>query len=106
MLIQQKRYFVVLHASRQVGKTSYLLALADYLNTEGTYRCLYMNAEMGQAMRENVDVAIQVILGELSSRARELSIRYVPGPNHASGVRDTSRRWGSKRASDPLVLSK
>ncbi|MBV7332223.1 ATP-binding protein [Chloroflexi bacterium TSY] len=70
MLLQQKRYFV-LHAPRQVGKTSYLLALADYLNTEGTYRCLYMNAEMGQAMRENVDVAIQVILGELSLRARD-----------------------------------
>ena len=48
--IRQKRYFV-LHAPRQTGKTSALLALRDLLNggAEGAYRCV----DAGQAAREN-----------------------------------------------------
>ena len=40
MLIRQKRYFV-LHAPRQTGKTSCMLALRDYLNGQGDYICVY-----------------------------------------------------------------
>ena len=70
-LIRQKRYFV-LHAPRQTGKTSALLALRDLLNggTEGAYRCVYANVEAGQASRENVERAMRAILGELARRAR------------------------------------
>ena len=68
-LIQQKKYFV-LHAPRQTGKTSSLLALRDLLNAEGDYRCVYVNVEAAQALREDVDRATQVILGELASRVR------------------------------------
>ena len=39
-LIRQKRYFV-LHAPRQTGKTSCLLALRDYINQEGRYIAVY-----------------------------------------------------------------
>ena len=53
MLIQQKKYFI-LHAPRQVGKTTFLLALRNYLNKEGTYKCLYINVEPAQAAREKV----------------------------------------------------
>ena len=35
-LIDQKKYFI-LHAPRQTGKTSCMLALRDYLNREGKY---------------------------------------------------------------------
>ena len=45
-LIADRRYFV-LHAPRQTGKTSILLALQDRLNAEGVYRCLYVNFEGG-----------------------------------------------------------
>ena len=70
-LIRQKRYFV-LHAPRQTGKTSALLALRDLLNggTEGSYRCVYANVEAGQASRENVERAMRAVLGELARRAR------------------------------------
>ena len=68
-LIRDKRYFV-LHAPRQTGKTSALLALRDLLNDEGDYRCVYVNVEAAQAMREDVERAIQVVLGELASRVR------------------------------------
>jgi len=67
-LIDQKKYFV-LHAPRQTGKTSSLLALMKYLNEQGQYRCVYCNVEAAQAARENVQAAIKTILSELSSRA-------------------------------------
>mgnify|MGYP002682295915 CR=1 FL=1 len=63
-LIAQKKYFV-LHAPRQVGKTSLLLALRDHLNATGRYRCLYINVESAQAAREDVRAAMRVILAEL-----------------------------------------
>jgi hypothetical protein len=68
-LIAQEKYFV-LHAPRQTGKTSCLLALMDHLNREGRYRALYANLEAAQGARENVGEAIGGILGEISERAR------------------------------------
>ena len=68
-LIAEQQYFV-LHAPRQTGKTSGLLALRDLLNAEGDYRCVYFNVEAGQAMREDVERTIRVILGEMALRAR------------------------------------
>ena len=68
-LIDDRQYFV-LHAPRQTGKTSGLLALQDLLNAEGDYRCLYVNVEAGQAMREDVERATRVILGQIALRAR------------------------------------
>ncbi len=50
MLIEQQRYFVM-HAPRQTGKTSSLLALMDELNGGGRYRCMYVNVEIGQSAR-------------------------------------------------------
>jgi predicted AAA+ superfamily ATPase len=44
-LIDQEKYFV-LHAPRQTGKTTCLLALMEHLNQQGQYRCLYCNFEL------------------------------------------------------------
>ena len=52
-LIAQQKYFL-LHAPRQTGKTTCLLALADYLNERGDYQAVYANIEAAQAWRENV----------------------------------------------------
>ena len=68
-LIDQEKYFV-LHAPRQTGKTSCLLALMEYLNRQGRYECLYVNVEIAQSARENVHRGIKGILGEISERAR------------------------------------
>ena len=77
-LIRSKRYFV-LHAPRQTGKTSTLLALRDLLNSgaEGGFRCVYMNVEAAQAMREDVGRAMQAMLGELADRALLLGDRFL-----------------------------
>jgi len=70
-LIEDMRYFV-LHAPRQTGKTSTLLALADKLNATGRYRCLYVNFEPGQTAREDVPEAMRVLLGQIAERAETL----------------------------------
>ncbi|MBK1734171.1 hypothetical protein CKO15_02510 [Halorhodospira abdelmalekii] len=49
-LIDQKRYFV-LHAPRQTGKTTTLLAMMKTLNEQGHYVCAYANIEGAQAAR-------------------------------------------------------
>ena len=67
-LIRDEKYFV-LHAPRQTGKTSALLALRDLLNAEGIYRCVYVNVEGGQAMREDVEQVMRTILATLALRA-------------------------------------
>ena len=67
-LIDQEKYFV-LHAPRQTGKTSCLLALMEYLNQQGTYSCLYVTVEAAQAARENVKEAMRAILSLMSMAA-------------------------------------
>ena len=67
-LVGDEKYFV-LHAPRQTGKTSALLALRDRLNAEG-YRCVYVNVEVAQTAREDVGRAMRAVLGRLASRAR------------------------------------
>ena len=68
LLIRQHKYFV-LHAPRQTGKTSALLALRDELNAGGEFRCVYANLEAGQAMREDIAGAMRAILYELELQA-------------------------------------
>jgi len=71
-LIAQKKYFL-LHAPRQTGKTTCLLALMEHLNQEGTYRALYVNIEGAQAARENVEQGIAPVLKRRSLPAAALS---------------------------------
>ena len=71
LLIERKQYFV-LHAPRQTGKTSALLALMEELNGSGRYRCVYVNVEIGQSAREDVAEAMRAILGQLASRAEQI----------------------------------
>ena len=68
-LIRDERYFV-LHAPRQTGKTSALLALRDLLNSgeAGYWRCVYANFEVGQAGREDTARSMRAMLGELFRR--------------------------------------
>ncbi len=109
--IRDKRYFV-LHAPRQTGKTSALLALRELLNAEGDYRCVYVNVEGGQAAREDVEQVMRTILGELASWARStlsdefldeiwLDILVKYGPHGA--LREALTRW-SEATPKPLVL--
>ena len=111
-LIEDKRYFV-LHAPRQTGKTSTLLALRDLLNSgaEGDFRCVYVNVEAAQAVREDVRRAMRVILGELASRARSAGDDFLYGawPNiivetfGEGALAEALTRWCENTAA-PVVL--
>ena len=112
-LIRQKRYFV-LHAPRQTGKTSALLALRDLLNgnTESGLRCVYANVEAAQAAREDLEQAMRAILDEVASRARstlrdEFLDEVWPGILARSGpagaLREALTRW-AEVGPKPLVL--
>ncbi|MDX1655549.1 MAG: ATP-binding protein, partial [Candidatus Competibacteraceae bacterium] len=111
MLIEQQKYFV-LHAPRQTGKTTCLLALGDYLNAQGRYRCVYFNVEMGQSARENVDAALRAILGQLGLQAEfALQDRFVTDHfskslaqqgGHGALV-DVLSRWAAA-SPKPLIL--
>ena len=110
-LIARKKYFV-LHAPRQTGKTSILLALQDRLNAEGEYRSLYVNFEGGQAAGEDTASAMRTLLADLASRSLEVlrddfveqaMSEYLEkyGPHAALGR--TLVRW-SQAGQLPLVL--
>ena len=72
-LIRAKRYFV-LHAPRQTGKTSALIALRDLLNSGavGNFRCVNVNVEVGQVARDDVAEGMRAILSSLALSAQLL----------------------------------
>ena len=101
-LIRDKRYFV-LHAPRQTGKTSALIALRDLLNSgeAGEFRCVDVNVEVGQVARDDVAEGMRAILSSLGMSAELLGDDYVEevwpdmlakaGPNNA--LRRTLAHW-------------
>ena len=109
-LVETKKYFV-LHAPRQTGKTSALLALADRLNGQG-YGCVYTTVETARTAREDVEQAMRTVLAGLSSQVRSTLGDGFParvwsgilaefGPSEA--LRETLKRW-SEASAKPLVL--
>ena len=110
-LVRDKRYFV-LHAPRQTGKTSALLALRDLLNGGGDYRCVYVTVEAAQALREDVAEGVRTVLAELGLQASVTlgdetlegiwpGVLERVGPGQA--LREALLRW-SMAAPQPLVL--
>ncbi|MBF0235443.1 MAG: ATP-binding protein [Desulfamplus sp.] len=98
LLIEQKKYFV-LHAPRQTGKTSSLLALMEYLNCRGQYRCLYINVEKGQSAREDVKRGIRAVTGELVSRARD----YLNDTFPLNAMQHIMELWGEDSAFNEML---
>jgi hypothetical protein len=65
-LIHGKRYFVM-HAPRQTGKTSALMAMMHALNEEGNYACAYSNIEAAQVARNDVSQGIPTVCSAVST---------------------------------------
>jgi hypothetical protein len=110
-LIAQEKYFV-LHAPRQTGKTTCLLALMEYLNREGSYKTLYCNVEAAQAAREDIAQAMNDILWEMSRKANRYlqdnfldkeKGRFLVPSGHGTALVNSLGAWAE--ASDkPLVV--
>ena len=111
-LIRAKRYFV-LHAPRQTGKTSALIALRDLLNSgaAGDFRCVDVNVEVAQVARDDTARGVRAILSSLASSARFLGDDYPDevwpdvlakaGPEDA--IKELLDRWCAANPT-PLVL--
>jgi len=61
-LIAQENYFVI-HAPRQVGKTTAMLALAQQLTDSGKYTAVMVSAEVGAPFSQDIAGAEEAILG-------------------------------------------
>lgn len=110
-LIDQEKYFL-LHAPRQTGKTTCMLALMEHLNRHGKYRCLYINVEAAQAARENIRQGMNDILREMSSRAETylndtFPKKFLPqaleGDGYGTAFNRCLSAW-AENSDNPLVL--
>ena len=110
-LVAQKRYFV-LHAPRQTGKTSTLLAMMEALNAGGEYACAYANIEAAQAARGDetrgipaacdalVD-SVEIYLPGTGLKAWYRENRLQISPQHLLNA--TLTRW-AQHSPKPVVL--
>ena len=110
-LIDRQKYFVM-HAPRQSGKTSALLALTEQLNAGGRYRAVYVNVEPAQTAREDVERAVQAVLSAIAHRARVMADdsflaenwRGVLAESGPDGALFTALGLWANASSKPLVL--
>ena len=68
-LIAQENYFVI-HAPRQVGKTTAMLALAQELTASGQYTAVMLSLEVGAVFSNEPDLAEKAILDEWKDSAQ------------------------------------
>jgi AAA ATPase domain len=107
-LIDQELYFVV-HAPRQVGKTTCFRALARDLTSEGRYAALLTTCEAGQTLEPDLDGAVAAVLDTLRQDAElELPPELRPPEVDASlpprsRLRDLLQRW-AQSSPRPVVL--
>lgn len=107
-LLDQEHYFV-LHAPRQTGKTTSILALARSLTAEGRYAALVASCEAGQAAGGDLETGITAVLDALRLAAQtELPEALRPPPADpavpaATRLQDLLSRW-SLACARPVVL--
>ena len=109
-LVRDRKYFV-LHAPRQTGKTSVLIALQGLLTRQG-YHCLYATVEEAGTGLEDTEQTVRTVLDILAYEARGAlddpflsgvwrGILAESGPSRALGI--ALQEW-AKASSKPLAL--
>ncbi len=111
-LIEAERYFV-LHAPRQTGKTTCLMSLMKYLNTQGRYRAIYANIETAQTARNDVSQGIRTVCSSVASSLR-MHLRDTTTADswlgifnengHNAALLELLRRWTQNDPARPTVL--
>jgi hypothetical protein len=93
-LIDQQAYFVV-HAPRQVGKTTSLLTLGSELTAEGRYAAVLLSMEVGAGFPDDTGAAELAILDAWRGAAlSRLPAELRPPPWPAPAGRAAARRLG------------
>jgi type II secretory pathway predicted ATPase ExeA len=106
-LIAQQSYFVI-HAPRQVGKTTAMLALAKQLTDSGDYTSIMVSAELGSPFSDNPQQAQAAILSSWRSEARvylppELQPPAKQEMEVGQGIEETLRQW-AQTSPRPLAI--
>ena len=106
-LIQQRGYFVI-HAPRQTGKTTAMLALAQQLTASGQYTAVLVSAEVGAIFSDDPGTAENAMLGSWRDSAEDhlpADLHPPPWPPADPGQRLQSalRAW-AKASPRPLVI--
>jgi len=106
-LIDQKACFVI-HAPRQVGKTTTMMQLARELTAEGRYAALLVSMEVGAAFNDDPGAAELAILGTWRGDAevwlpQELQPPAWPGAEAGQRIFTALKTWVME-APRPLVL--
>jgi hypothetical protein len=78
--IAQRNYFVI-HAPRQIGKTTAIMGLAQQLTASGQYAAVVLSAEVGAPFGQDITIAEEAILGAWENTiAIRLPIDLQPPP--------------------------
>ncbi|EFO80218.1 hypothetical protein OSCT_1915 [Oscillochloris trichoides DG-6] len=106
-LVAQRSYFV-LHAPRQSGKTTAMLALAQELTAAGTYTAVLLTMEVGAAFQDDLGAAELAILNDWHDAATwqlPAALHPPPWPTAEPGTRIGSalRAWANA-SPRPLVV--
>jgi hypothetical protein len=106
-LISQQGYFVI-HAPRQTGKTTAMLALADELTASGDYTAVMVSAEVGAAFPHDPGAAENAMLGSWRDRAENRLPQALwpptwPTAEPGQRIQTALRRW-TKASPLPLVV--
>jgi hypothetical protein len=108
-LVEAQKYFI-LHAPRQTGKTTTMIAFMEAINKEGKYVAVYANVEPAQALRHDVVLANDVFVNAVAGNGRFfLPKEYWPSDYALSAEKGGERfkeflnRW-CLELSKPLVL--
>ncbi len=106
-LVEQQAYFVI-HAPRQIGKTTAMMAIAQELTKSGRYVAVLVSVEEADAFPDDIGAAEAAIRRSWYENATDrlppdlaptLAERVEPG----QGIRSSLRNW-AKTASRPLVI--
>jgi hypothetical protein len=105
--VDQKLYFV-LHAPRQVGKTTALLALARDLTREGTYTAVMLSMELGAPFSDDTAAAEDAILASWRNLAEvwlpaDLQPPAWPATAPGSRILSALKAW-AQASPRPLVV--
>ena len=106
-LIDQRNYFVI-HAPRQTGKTTAMLALAKQLTESGRYTAVMLSVEVGAPFKHDIDRAEQHILSawELNAQVRLPPELQPPAWSQfaaGSRLKRTLQMW-AQQSPRPLVV--
>jgi type II secretory pathway predicted ATPase ExeA len=106
-LIEQRNYFVI-HAPRQTGKSTAMLALAQQLTQDGNYTAIVVSAEVGAPFPQDPGMAELAILASWQRVAQvRLPVELYPHlwPEAPAGQRIQSalQAW-AQTSSRPLVV--